>query len=49
MGVRFYNIHDHIKNGIIKLEYKPTEQMKADILTKSQSLLQFLKPRNLIM
>lgn len=48
MGVRFYNIHDHIKNGNIKLEYIKTEKMKADILTKSKGPTEFLKARNMI-
>jgi hypothetical protein len=34
IGIRFFFIHDRIEKGEIRLEYLPTAEMVADILTK---------------
>jgi len=34
INIRFFFIHDREKNGEIKIEYRSTETMLADILTK---------------
>jgi hypothetical protein len=46
IAIRFFWIHDRVKQGEIKLEHVPTEDMIADILTKPLVGSQFLHLRN---
>ena len=36
IDIRYHFIRQHVQDGTIQLEYIPTDQMLADILTKSQ-------------
>ena len=33
--IRYHFIHDHVQKGVVKLQYLPTDEQVADILTKS--------------
>ena len=46
IDIRFHFLRDVVKRGDIKLEYCMTENMTADILTKSVSRNKFVKCRN---
>lgn len=43
IDVKYDSIKDMISNGIIKLEYLPTGEIPADILTKSLGTTQHFK------
>jgi len=45
INVRYFFIKDRIDNGEIILEYVPTEEMVADVLTKPLQGAQFRKLR----
>ena len=45
IDIRFHFLRDVVKRGDIKLEYCMTENMTADILTKSVSRNKFVKCR----
>jgi hypothetical protein len=49
INVRYYFVTDRIKNGEIKIEYCPTEQMMADFFTKPLQGVLFTKFRDFIM
>lgn len=46
--IKLHFIRDEILTGNVKPHYCPTEEMEADLLTKSISKIQFQKLRNLI-
>jgi hypothetical protein len=46
INVRYYFIKERITNGEISLEYKPTEEMLADLLTKPLQGEKFKKLRS---
>ena len=33
--IRYHFIRDHVQKGVVKLQYLPTDEQVADILTKS--------------
>ena len=41
-------IQDLVADGIITLEYCPTEQQASDIFTKSMTEPKFIRPRSLL-
>ena len=43
--VRYYFIHDRLKNGELKVEYCPTDEMLADMFTKPLQGKKFIKLR----
>jgi hypothetical protein len=46
IDIKYHFIRENVNNGIIKLEYCPTEEMTADIFTKGLSREQFCKLRD---
>jgi DNA-directed RNA polymerase subunit L len=46
IDVKYRFIHDLIKNKIIKLKYCPTNEQKADILTKALNTIKFQNCKN---
>jgi hypothetical protein len=49
INVRFFFVHDRMESGEIELEYMPTEDMVADILTKPLQGAQFEKLRDALL
>ena len=49
INVRYFFVHDRMESGEISLEYMPTEEMVADILTKPLQGALFMKLRNMLM
>lgn len=49
LGMRYFNVYDNIKLKNIALEYKPSEQMKADFLTKTLGPSSFTIARDSVM
>ena len=45
IGIKYYFIQEQVEKGTVKLQYCPTEEMIADMLTKGLSWDQFLKLR----
>ena len=43
IGIKFHFIGEHVERGNMKLKYRPTEEMVADMLTKGRSSDQFVK------
>jgi len=46
IAIRYFFVSDRVKSGEIKIEYMPTGEMLADILTKPLQGALFLKLRN---
>ena len=49
IGVRWHALRDWIKNGDLRLEYIPTGEQQADILTKGLGRVKFQELRNVLM
>lgn len=49
IGIRFFYVQNLVANGIIKIEYRNTKEMWADILTKPLSGRLYIKMRNAIL
>jgi hypothetical protein len=45
IGVRYYYVKDSVKNGEVKIQYCPTQNMVADMLTKPLNTETFCKHR----
>ena len=45
-AIKYHFIHEQVSNGMIKLEYCPTNQMLADMFTKGLNHEQFCKLRS---
>ena len=48
VDVKYHFVRDLVRNNIIKLQYCPTENMTADILTKPLDKVKFEKFRNML-
>lgn len=46
IDIKYHFIREKVNEGSIKIEYCPTELMKADMLTKSLGQTLFMKHRN---
>ena len=46
IAIKYHFIREQVSNGMIKLEYCPTNQMLADMFTKGLSREQFCKLRS---
>ena len=49
IDVQFFAVYDNIKRGEMSVEYRHTDEMVADFLTKPLSGQKFLKFRELIL
>ena len=49
INIRYFFVHDRIKNGDLRVEYCPTDQMVADFFTKPTQGAAFKRMRDLIM
>jgi Reverse transcriptase (RNA-dependent DNA polymerase) len=49
IAIRYYFVADRVKSGEVDIEYCPTEDMLADILTKPLQGSQFVRMRNLLL
>jgi len=49
IDIKYHFIKDHINKGTLKMEYLPTTEMTADILTKALPYDQFVKLRDQLM
>ena len=49
IGVRWHALRDWVSNGDLSLEYIPTGQQQADILTKAVGRVKFQELRGLLM
>ena len=47
IAIKYHFIREQVKDGTVKLNYCPTEEMTADILTKDLSQDQFVKLRRM--
>ena len=45
IGIKYHFIREQVEKGTVELQYCPTEEMIADMLTKGLSLDQFTKLR----
>jgi hypothetical protein len=48
IDIKYHYVRECVQNGIVRLEYCPTEDMLADFLTKSISKVRFEKIRDAI-
>lgn len=46
IDIKYCFIRDEIANGIIRVQYKPTAEQTADIMTKGLGRILFIKHRN---
>ena len=47
-GIKYHFVRDQVAEGTIKIEYCPTSEMIADMLTKGLPKVQFVKLREMI-
>ena len=47
IGIKYYFIHDLVTEESVRLEYCPTKEMMADMLTKGLNRVQFFKFRKM--
>jgi hypothetical protein len=47
--IRYFWVKDRVQSGEIKVEYMPTEEMVADILTKPLQGSKFVTLRNMLL
>ena len=45
IGIKYHFIREQVEKGIVELQYCPTEEMVADMLTKGLSRGRFIKLR----
>ena len=48
IALKYHHFHNHVKKGYIEINYCPTEDQKADLLTKPLADAAFFRLRHML-
>jgi hypothetical protein len=48
IALKYHQFCSHVKNGLIKINYSPIEDQKADLLTKPLAGAAFIRLRHML-